>query len=481
MDGRAARSPVGRKVLRAARSAPAATTQTLAAACASSGEHIRGGLLSLGGRGRCGGVAAALAASDSTDHKLRAVTHLACPPGAMRALTADGAHRCQGDTYTLSVALADPRLPQSVASRNARRPMWRSPLTRFLHLAAQGGSDTAMRVAAASEECPRWLLAALNTSNGFYALLGAAENTRCPPPVLPALARDGDRILKAAVAANPNCPQPLLDRMSERLEEHPDGYLQAQVVKAKRHMSEQHLDALAEEGQWRVRAAVAARDDCPDSVLEMLAADDDQDVRAAVAGNVRCGQKLIRETLMKDPRSAVRIAAARHGELLETLAADTEPDVRAAAAAHPDCPVGCLEDLASDRDLAVRAAAAKHPRCPPGRLAHLVTTREMDVVAAAVGNLSVPIHLLSLPMRLPEKLANYAAEVRTAIAQRPDTGHLLAALASDLEPAVRFAVATNPAASTAVLQQLASDMADAPRIAAREHLVRRRRATNRNT
>ena len=443
MPKQASRKVLSRSVLRTVRSAASATTQTLVDASAVKSEQLRGGLLALTGRGRCGSAAAALGLSDSSDRQRKALSHLACPPSVLRASSSDG---------TRSSADGSPW-------RSSHADGW---------ISAQRGVVAAVRSVAGSVASPRWMLAGLSTAVEASTRLAVAKNHRCQHSLLARLAGDDDDTVRAAVAAHPHCPQHLLGR----LEDDVAANVAAEAVRAQHAISSERLAELVRRGTWQVLAAVASRADCPDNLFELLGANWDPDVCAAVAANPNCDAQIIRELATHSHRD-VRVAAASHDECVEELAEDSEPDVRAAAASHPECPAECLEELASDEYWWVRAAAAAHRECPPEHLEQLVRDDVPEVVKAAASNPSLRPALL-------DGLPDAGLDVMLAIAARRDCGHRLAALADDFEPLVRAKVAEHPAAAVDILRTLACDTSSAPRLAARDELARRRRSVNAN-
>ena len=190
-----------------------------------------------------------------------------------------------------------------------------------------------------------------------------------------------------------------------------------------------------------VRERVARHPATPADVVARLAQSADDDVRRAALAHPALP-------------SALRLAAANHGDagvrvavagnpacedvLLKRLAADAEPQVRAAVARHAHLPVSLARQLVRDAEAAVRAAAWASPQLSGDELVELLGAEPW--VHARIGD----------PAALEE--GSHAAD-----------------------PAIRHAVARNPAAGATLLKRLAGDAdkrvrkAAAARLRGRQH------------
>lgn len=199
----------------------------------------------------------------------------------------------------------------------------------------------------------------------------------------------------------------------------------------------EHCPAAALERAARTRNAavlerVAGHRSTPPGIVARLARSRDGEVRRAALGNPALPDELLQRAAHgRDPerRAAVARNVACPQPLLERLAADAAPAVRAAVAHHPWLSSGMLRRLARDIDPAVRAAAWASPQLTGDELVALLNAE--PCVYARIGDDSA----------LDE--ASHAAD-----------------------PAIRHAVARNPAASASTLKRLADDADETVRCAA---------------
>lgn len=204
---------------------------------------------------------------------------------------------------------------------------------------------------------------------------------------------------EANVVRNPLCTPLAWDLLTN----HPDERV---VAKAWR-LAVTLPAAFAEHADWRVRARVAANQDCPPDVLADLARDESRWVVAAVAGN-----------------------PATPPEVLDAIASERDDQCAEALAANPATPERWLERLARDALPAVRAAAADNPSLPQRSLRRLA-----DDTSARV------LYVLAQRTELD---ARALSRLERAARRASDTDYRM----------VRWRLSHHPACSTALAERL---------------------------
>jgi hypothetical protein len=184
-----------------------------------------------------------------------------------------------------------------------------------------------------------------------------------------------------------------------------------------------------------VQKLVAASINAPAEVLARLATSKFDDVRINVAAN-----------------------PATPAAVLAILSGDAAFLVRHRVAVNPSTPAETLTKLADD--LTVRRRVAENPATPIALLTHLAKNAEAWVRVAVAGNQSSPDDIR--PGILSELASDPDPAVRCAVAANPATpGAALTMLAADASVPVRCAFAANPSAPAdklpTVLTALAGD------------------------
>ncbi|MBA3469886.1 MAG: hypothetical protein H0T53_09605 [Herpetosiphonaceae bacterium] len=205
-------------------------------------------------------------------------------------------------------------------------------------------------------------------------------------------------------------------------------------------------------GASRAERRDAAQSSTP-AVLRALADDDDPGVRARVAQNPHTPLDLLPALELADEQ-AVRIALARNPntplELLEKLACDysfSAIRIRLAVIHHPNVTPAVVEKLASDESIQVRNALVRLPQLPPTARQNLLDR----ALTSALYSHDPFFHWLAM--------AN----------PHTNPGHLQKGVRSPYWRA-RYALANNPAASSATLAILAQEGNVFVRAAARQQL-----------
>ena len=200
----------------------------------------------------------------------------------------------------------------------------------------------------------------------------AACNPAAPAVLMACLSASDDSEVVEHTAANPSCPRWLLETMSS------DVY--SRGCPHRRHAQEfvasnpstplEMLQRLAESSRNNVAAEVIRNPDCPPELLRSVLVDNYQSerVRAAAAASERCPASMLAR-LVHDEHLRVVAAAARNPGLgpghLARLADDNSTRVRAAVAANVVLGPGRLKRLSVDDVADVRAAAAANPAADP--------------------------------------------------------------------------------------------------------------------
>lgn len=137
-------------------------------------------------------------------------------------------------------------------------------------------------------------------------------------------------------------------------------------------------------------------------------------------------------------------------EVLDWLADDLDIQVRWQVAAHPDTPPATLDRLSHDQVMMVREPLPSNPATAPETLGRL----------AAEYNLNIRTETARNPRTPPAALDALAGSFETAALVAANPGvplTILTRLAIHFHPKVRCAAASNPNASTEILERLLQD------------------------
>jgi hypothetical protein len=162
--------------------------------------------------------------------------------------------------------------------------------------------------------------------------------------------------------------------------------------------SQEDLELLSKDENWRIREVVARNVNTPENTLEILSKDKFRGVRSAVAYNANSPIRLL-ELLAKDDtkvRSSVAYNTNCPIGLLELLAQDQHQDVRGSVAYNTNCPIGLLKVLAEDQHEFVRGGVAENANCPVELLEVLAKDKSDSVRSCVGGNPNSPIALLEI-------------------------------------------------------------------------------------
>jgi len=283
-----------------------------------------------------------------------------------------------------------------------------------------------------------------------------------------------DRLLQArehgatALLKLPELPDSLLHRFA--MDDHPDGIREA----ALRRGAPEEVAVLAlHSPRVAVRLAAIEGGNCSEAALTGAARDVSGKVRAAVAASPRTPQAVI-DTLLRDPRKKVRVAAAGSrsvsAEVLGMVAIDdAELLVRKTAVANERCPVDVLSVCCTQPDLVVVAVA--NPSCPIEALVDALVTLHKSHPATAPG-----AQVKGNKAKRADAIAAAQHTVRGTLSRRPWSwlaaqpldllhaddlavlvGPHLAAATTDERVSVRIAVATHADVDEVTLTALAED------------------------
>ena len=175
-------------VLRAARSAAAATVAEIAAAAASQPSAVRSRLVAITARSACAQHLADMAAAHTRARPVALADHR-CPPTARRSAV------CRG--------LAVAECP-SAAGWHTRSILSTESLTRRGWAQNINGTGAAPETAPG---CPAALLRNAARSPSVDAAVAASANQSCPPNLLSRLGQHHHFYVRRNVAANPPAPQ----------------------------------------------------------------------------------------------------------------------------------------------------------------------------------------------------------------------------------------------------------------------------------
>ena len=303
---------------------------------------------------------------------------------------------------------------------------------------------------AGNPNTPVAVLAALSKDKDVDVRYGVAKNPNTPVAVLDALAQDKKWTIRSSVAKNPNTPVALRESLLAALAKDEDKYVRESVAKNS-NTPVAVLDALAKDKD--VRRSVAENPNTPVAVLKALAKV--SSARDSVAGNPNTPVALL-NALAKDKKGSVRSSVAENPStpvaVLESLEKDADRNVRCSVAENPNTPVALLDALAKDENSSVRRSVAENPNTPVAVLEALAKDKEWYVRYSVAENPNTPVALL-------ETLARDESEyVRRSVAGNPSTPVAsLAALAKDRNYDARVSVAKNPNTPVSVLEALAKD------------------------
>ena len=307
---------------------------------------------------------------------------------------------------------------------------------------------------------PIGLLAQLSAHPDWRLRERIALDPRCPVDVLATLAEDSDYDVRKAVAAHPSTSEAdviaLVADANQAVRLGVTRRAELPGVLVERLVEDESDDvrsaALAHAScppdLATAHAALAAGDDVGPAVL-WTASNGALDARLAVVNHPHCTEDLL-DALASDGQWRVREAVAARigtpGHLLARLATDTDRDVRRTVAANPGVPLAVLLRLFDDTDDAVRRVVTTHPSLPADRRAHalarlLVRASRSASVASRAAVAWCPDTPRYLRRRrrfwqAPEWPVRYA--VATNVATEPD---LLLLLAADANRFVRAAAA----------------------------------------
>ena len=344
--------------------------------------------------------------------------------------------------------------------RSVRGSVAENPNTPVVLLAALG-KDKYLRVLSSVAENPNTpvalleaLLAALAKDGDKYDRSSVAKNPNTPVAVLETLAKDKDKDVRRSVAENPNTPVAVLKALT-KVSSARDS------VAGNPNTPVALLNALAKDKKWTIRRSVAKKPNTPAALLEALAKDEDSSVRSSVAENPSTPVALL-EALAKDKEWYVRSSVAKNPNtpvaLLEPLAKDKDKDayVRSSVAENSNTPVALLKALAKDKGWDVRLYVARNPNTSVAVLEALAKDESVYesrfVRCSVAGNPSTPVASLAALAK------DNDYDVRVSVAENPNSpAALLEALAKDEYYTVRIAVASNPNTPETAMMQLASD------------------------
>ena len=307
-----------RDVVRAVRTAAAATLYEISKSTSLPVRTLSHTLRRLGRRGRCDEMLVAAATNLDPSLKGRAwASHPAPPPPLNRAVPAHYVH------------FPNVRLRGSAAWRRRDASDDGAHRLQMVVHAKEATGGTRARTAE-HPNCPPLLLGHLATDPTTSVREATARNPRCPPEALLRLSRDWDDPIRQAAAANPGFPSRMLCRL---FEEAASKHWMAVAVVSNTGCSDTLRDQLMDVSS-SARMAVAASARCDDALMARFVGDTDPTVRAMLAGNAAC-----------------------RADLLDRLAQDSDTVVRKAVAENPRCPTSLLQRLAEDPDQAVKEAA----------------------------------------------------------------------------------------------------------------------------
>lgn len=169
-----------------------------------------------------------------------------------------------------------------------------------------------------------------------------------------------------------------------------------------------------ESGSFRapqIISMIAIQTEDVDRLVE-LSAHNSKDVRHAVACNSRTPKQII-ALLSKDSDNFVRAGVAMNEsappKILSLLAKDRDPNVRFHIATNANTPVDVLSRLAKDRDGHVRRKIASNERTPRVELSILAKDQDDNVRYGVAGNVNTPQSALKKLVEDPSRPVMVAA------------------------------------------------------------------------
>ncbi|MEM9420029.1 MAG: hypothetical protein AAGA25_13400 [Planctomycetota bacterium] len=287
---------------------------------------------------------------------------------------------------------------------------------------------------------------------GSYGKQLAARHPRVDPDTLAELAQDTDWRVRAAVAENPAAAGGLLEALAGL-----DVFETRQRVAGHPQTPAATLEQLAQEPDIRIRVEVARNTGTPSPLLRKLALDGSSAVREFVSAHPALTQAdrdwLTAAGTTPDLQQFIEPDSTLDESSLEELAAAGGWGQRLAAR-HPATPTRILAVLITSGDPMLRDVALRHPACPLGLIDLLVAAGSSDDLQGFErGARSLPVESIDQLIKLGPWARRLAARQRSA------SDNQLEALSQDEDMAVRVAVAKNPATPVGVADAMVHDVA----------------------
>lgn len=287
---------------------------------------------------------------------------------------------------------------------------------------------------------------------GSYSKQLAARHPRIDPDTLAELAQDSDWRVRAAVAENPAAAGVLLEELAGL-----DVFETRQRVAGHPQTPAATLEQLAEEPDIRIRVEIARNPGTPASLLRQLALDGSSAVREFVSAHPALTQAdrdwLTAAGTTPDLQQFIEPDPALDEASLEELAAAGGWGQRLAAR-HPATPSRILAVLVTSGDPMLRDVALRHPACPRDLIDLLVAAGSSDDLQGFERGAR------SLPVASIDRLAKLGPWARRLAArQRSANTTQLEKLSRDDDMAVRVAVAKNSATPAGVADAMVHDVA----------------------
>ena len=219
------------------------------------------------------------------------------------------------------------------------------------------------------------------------------------------------------------------------------------------HTPVETMDHLSFDRSYWVRSVLAANPACPQHIYRRFVTDESEPVRVAVADRMLSEEDL--GHLARDRATSVRTRIAQRttlsDDLIRHLAADHHHAVRARIARQPG-PAEVLDALAADPDARVVLQVARNDDAPISALLIATQCRDERVREYLVMHPADSVEVF-------EVLTNDRSTlIRRRVALLCDHESVLMRLVDDRDAGVRSALANNDAATTAVLEAIASPM-----------------------
>ena len=243
-----------------------------------------------------------------------------------------------------------------------------------------------------ADQCRQLLSGTDRSSRSDVALLKDAPSwlrqhviRRCSDiRLLTAMAESDDWQARACVAQHPLLTEALLQKLAAD----PDYDVRTAIASLAQSLPHNVLHDLACDGHSSVRAAIIARPDLDQCVVEEMVFDEDDDVRAAVTAHPRLSD--VSKEIYRD----LAAGSPMPPELLKELA-NSSPLSRRLVAQHPSTPARVLNSLSRDENWRVREDVARHPKTTRATLQRLGTESDRDVRRAVALNPSTSASLLT--------------------------------------------------------------------------------------